>query len=212
MLKLLLEYSGGQDLDILNGSGDTVAHSAVLRQLPEQMRVMLEKNPKGLHRENAVGRTPAEMAYDAFISQMVAPPRDVAICHNYSRNNVATTLVEDSPQAFLDKKNKDKLSRKERVWEVVQDFMARYPDKRRLVSLNEANDVARRLGENYSWQRYYTKQTKTDVEAQELNDEEKEEEDKKEEVDYITTQYAFKKPQAWGRNEPEKCADCGNMH
>ena len=210
MLKLLLEYSRDQDLDVLNGSGDTVAHSAVLRQLPEQMRVMLEHNPKGLHRENAVGRTPAEMAYDAFISRKVAPPRDVSIWR--SHNNVATNLVESSPEAFLARKNRDKVSRQERVWEVVQDFMDRYPDKRRLVSLNEANDVARRLGENYSWQRYYTKQTQTDVEAQEIDEEEKKDEEDETETDYVTSQYALKRSQAWGRKAPEMCPDCGCMH
>ncbi|KAK8125105.1 uncharacterized protein PG998_000864 [Apiospora kogelbergensis] len=208
--RLAPEREPNQDLDVLNGSGDTVAHSAVLRQLPEQMRVMLEHNPKGLHRENAVGRTPAEMAYDAFISRKVAPPRDVSIWR--SHNNVATNLVESSPEAFLARKNRDKVSRQERVWEVVQDFMDRYPDKRRLVSLNEANDVARRLGENYSWQRYYTKQTQTDVEAQEIDEEEKKDEEDETETDYVTSQYALKRSQAWGRKAPEMCPDCGCMH
>lgn len=35
--------------------------------------------------------------------------------------------------------------------------MAQFPDqRRRLVSLNEANEVAKRLGESYAWQRYHT--------------------------------------------------------
>ncbi|KAK7951449.1 uncharacterized protein PG986_007177 [Apiospora aurea] len=202
ILKLLLEYSGGQDLDILNGSGDTVAHSAVLLQLPEQMRVMLEHSPKGLHRENAVGRTPAEMAYDAFIGCKAAPPRDIAANHHsfhyHKANDVATDLVRQTPQALLAKRNQPKVSRKERVWELVRDFTVRHPGKRRLVSLNEANDVARRLGENYSWQRYYTKQTATDAEEQERDEEEKEE-GAKEEVDFVTTQYVNRKSKAWGR-------------
>ncbi|KAK8049555.1 hypothetical protein PG994_011285 [Apiospora phragmitis] len=168
ILKTLLQYSGGHDLDILNGSGGTVAHSAVLLQLPEQMRVMLEQSPKGLHRENAVGRTPAEMAYDAFIGYKMSPPRDFAFNHHrfnfHNTNDVATNLASQTPQAFLVNRNQPKVSRKERVWEVVQGFMTRHPDKRRLVSLNEANDVARRLGENYSWQRYYTKRAATDSE------------------------------------------------
>ncbi|KAK7970708.1 hypothetical protein PG988_009781 [Apiospora saccharicola] len=165
ILKTLLEYSGGQDLDILNGSGDTVAHSAVLLQLPEQMRVMLEHSPKGLHRENAVGRTPAEMAYDLFLAYKVAPPRDIAFGHHrfsyHNGNDVADKLVKQSPEEFLAQSNQPKVLHKERVWEVVQDFMARFPGKRRLVSLNEANDVARRLGENYSWQRYNTRLRQT---------------------------------------------------
>lgn len=35
--------------------------------------------------------------------------------------------------------------------------MAQFPDqRRRLVSLNEANEVAKRLGESHAWQRYHT--------------------------------------------------------
>ncbi|KAK8027172.1 Ankyrin repeat protein [Apiospora marii] len=205
ILKTLLEYSGGQDLDILNGSGDTVAHSAVLLQLPEQMRVMLEHSPKGLYRENAVGRTPAEMAYDLFLAYKVAPPRDIAFKHHsFSHHNAkdgADKLVRQSPEAFLAQSKQPKVSRKERVWEVVQDFMARFPGKRRLVSLNEANDVARRLGENYSWQRYYTKQTATDAEEQERGEKEKKGEGNKEETDYVTVQYAARRSRAWGRDQ-----------
>ncbi|KAK8056279.1 hypothetical protein PG993_001506 [Apiospora rasikravindrae] len=216
ILKTLLEYSRGQDLDILNGSGDTVAHSAVLLHLPEQMRVMLEHSPKGLHRENAVGRTPAEMAYDAFIGCKVAPPRDIAAHHHsfhyYNANDVATDLVNQTPQVFLDKKNQPKVSRKERVWELVQDFIIRHPGKRRLVSLNEANDVARRLGENYSWQRYYTKQTATDAEQQERDAEQKEEV-AKEEVDYVTTQYVNRKRAMHSAaHQPEVCSHSGTIH
>lgn len=166
---------------------------------------MLEHSPKGLHRENAVDRTPAEIAYDLFLAYKVAPPRDIAFNHHsfsyHNANDVADKLVEQPPGAFLAQSNQPKFSRKERVWEIAQEFMARFPGKCRLVSLNEANYVARRLGENYSWQRYYTKQTATDADEQGRDEEEKEEQDNKEETDYVTTQYAACRTRAWGRDQ-----------
>lgn len=73
VLEVLLEFSGGHDLEVPSGSGDTCLHIAVMLQLPNHMKVMLLRNPGLLYRENAVGRTPAEVAYDQWLALMVSP-------------------------------------------------------------------------------------------------------------------------------------------
>jgi hypothetical protein len=200
ILELLLELSGGQDLDILNGSGETCLHSAVIRQLPEHMKVMLSLNPKLLYRENSVGRTPAEIAYDRFISLKLSRPRDI----NIGQQN-CTNLIHARPETFLAKSSSSgstgERSLKELVWEVAQEYLIQFPGKRRLVSLNEANDVARRLGENYSWQRYYSKTTASEEVG---NTEEQQDKPEPIESDFVTVQYSQKRGLAWQDEDPSR--------
>ncbi|KAJ2988752.1 hypothetical protein NUW58_g3814 [Xylaria curta] len=173
LLRLLLEFSKGEELEILNGSGDTVLHTAVVRLLSEQTKVLLEQNPKLLYRENTVGRTPGEIAYDVFTNSKVEGLDPIEINAN---KRFTKTLLERSPESFISAVQPKK-SRKDGIWAIVQEHLAKTEGKRRLVSLNEANDVARRLGESYSWQRYYTKKTtnpEDDADEEVKKEEEKE--------------------------------------
>ncbi|ETS87326.1 hypothetical protein PFICI_01154 [Pestalotiopsis fici W106-1] len=202
--KLLLKLSGGDDLGILNGSGDTVLHSAVAYQLPKHAQVILDHNPNLLYRENSVGRTPAEIAYDQVISMKVKPCPDISI--NFDRYNVNNSYVDRLPKIYKILSEPAIPTRKEQVWNLVQKYQADHPGKRRLVSLNEANDVARRLGENYSWQRYYSK-TKTSNQDNSNQDNEHEEDEEKEEEkesDFVSIQYSRKQSTAWSDEMPKK--------
>lgn len=155
LLSLLLEFSKGEELEILNGAGDTALHTAVVLSLPQQSKILLEQNPRLLYRENTVGRTPGEIAYDIFTNSKVEGLDPVEIDAN---KYFVKSLVEKSPELFVSDTPPSK-SRKDATWHVVQEHLEKSEGKRRLVSLNEANDVAKRLGESYSWQRYYTKKT-----------------------------------------------------
>lgn len=199
LLELLVEFSGGHDLGILNGSGDTILHSAVARQLPGHMKVLLDSDPKLLYRENSVGRTPAEIAHDMFISHKVAQPEEIVVDHNPYQNE--TSYAHKGPADFVDWKRtrgQRTHSRKEQVWELAQEYLGKFPARRRLVSLNEANDVAKRLGESYSWQRYYAKGWNRNQDGED-DDAEKPEEEEEEvkESDFVTVQYNNKKGLAW---------------
>ncbi|KAI0521370.1 ankyrin repeat protein [Xylaria bambusicola] len=191
LLRLLLEYSKGEELEILNGSGDTVLHTAVLRSSADQARVLLEQNPKLLFRENTVGRTPGEIAYDLYTNDKVKEPDSVAInVRSYDH------LVDQNPEEFLPKA-KDKKTNKEQTWEVVQEYLAKTEGKRRLVSLNEANDVARRLGEKYLWQRYYTKTTNQNNEDDDHDANDDAKKTKEPEPDFVNVNYKSERDQAW---------------
>lgn len=186
LLRLLLEFSKGEELEILNGSGDTVLHTAVLRSFADHARVILEQNPKLLYRENTVGRTPGEIAYDLYTNSKVAGLDSIEISIKPYKY-----LVEKNPEEFLPKAQHKKSSM-DATWDVVQEHLAKTEGKRRLVSLNEANDVARRLGERYSWQRYYTKRTTNQNNEDEANDDKN-----KTEVDFVTHNYNAERRRAW---------------
>ncbi|RYP25160.1 hypothetical protein DL765_000041 [Monosporascus sp. GIB2] len=203
LLSLLLEFSKGVELEILNGSGNTVLHSAVLLELPGHMSVILENNAQLLYRENTVGRTPAEIAYDCFIASKLSIG-DAAMSIGTRRSDRLANLVDKSPFSFAcDQPGKPERPRRELVWEVAAEYLAltEGSSKRRLVSLNEANDVAKRISESYTGQRYYQKGTTTSADADADDDEEekkkREEEEAAKEADFVTKQYNIRGIWAW---------------
>ncbi|KAL7628273.1 hypothetical protein AAE478_002472 [Parahypoxylon ruwenzoriense] len=196
ILSLLLEFSGGDELGILNGSGDTVLHTAVIRHLPGHAQVLLDQNPDLIYRENAVGRTPGEIAYDMFINSMVEGQD--AIRANNNNEAVVTEFKKMSPETFTpqhENSQKNEKKRKDRTWEVLEEYLAKGNGKRRLVSLNEANDVAKRLGEKYTSQRYY----RQDVVANEDQEEEQPKQEEKD-ADYVGIKYRGITHNAWDYN------------
>lgn len=229
IIKTLLEVSKGVELEILNSAGNTILHTAVLRQLPAQMAIIVEANPRLLFRENAVGRTPSEIAYDRYIHEKVSSVEPIE-----DHMSDVTKLSAEPPSYFLHKKlgnTKTDRSRKELSWEVCAKYLAKYQDgsKRRLVSLNEANDVAIRIGESYTGQRYFQKtpaQPDDNAAVDEDEDEEakkkREEEEAQKEGDLSTIKYNEVRYTAWltpedseqgGNNEkPMVCLDCGTEH
>ncbi|KAI1126228.1 ankyrin repeat protein [Nemania abortiva] len=199
LLSLLLEFSKGEELEILNGAGDTVLHTAVVRSLAQQTKILLKQNPMLLYRENTVGRTPGEIAYDIFINSKVEGLDPIEIDGN---NPFTKRLVEKDPESFVSDTPPSK-PRKDATWDIVQEHSAKFEGKRRLVSLNEANDVARRLGESYSWQRYYVRgAARTADDA----DEEANKEEAKE-TDFVASCYASQRWSAWRVEEDVRSWD-----
>jgi hypothetical protein len=146
VLKLLLKYSQGRELELLDGAGDTPLHTLVSGQRdPRIIRELLEFRPQLLYRENAVGRTPAEVANDRFMASKIVQPSNPTF---YNTHGVLA-LVNRSPEDFAKdaEKGKTKDSVTEQIWNLCSEYLGKYPGKRRLVSLYEANDVAKRLGE-----------------------------------------------------------------
>ncbi|KAI2783473.1 ankyrin [Daldinia loculata] len=204
VLRLLLEFSGGAELGILNGSGDTILHTAVLRHLAEHTQVLLNQSPSLAYRENAVGRTPSEIAYDLFINSKVESQESVEL--NRNADHIVAALKNGNHEMLgryrrrRDGARQDTIgkNRKEYTWRVLEAHLAKVDGKRRLVSLNEANDVAKRLGESYSWQRYYQKPTATDTERAEEEQQQQQQQPQEDKlVGFMATQYEAAKGRAW---------------
>lgn len=245
MLKLLLEYSKGEELEMLNGAGETCLHTAVMQNMLSIAQVLVEFKPKLLYRENAVGRTPAELAHDRLTEKRFSKPDRLWLD---KRVNIQT-LLNTKPEDFVAKntlKNKsleekqellasvglsgsysdeeiprimgsmgskeyqnhslDTKATKEVMWALCLEAMQIHPINRRLVSLNEANDVAKRLGEKYSASRYFSIQARGE-------DEDGEDEGETQEVlDFATRELTSRMGGAWSFFGDEKCSDCGEHH
>lgn len=158
-VSLILDFSKGADLDLVNGEGDTPLHAAVRYCADVVLRVMLACRPELLFRENASGRTPFELAEDAYLASEVFsdPPwihAGESMYYGSRRRRMgrldAKTLLSRKPETFVNEP-KDRRSAVEKVWLVCKEFREKVERecaggvKRKLVSLVEANEVAKRL-------------------------------------------------------------------
>lgn len=254
VLKLLLEYSQGSELHLLSAVGETPLHTIIMREQLATAKVLVDFQPKLLYRENAVGRTPAEVAHDLVSAQHLHKPSEIP---SNMRRFRAKSLVEDPPASFVKKnsdmspeeikkmteqlglsseytgfellqisqamglkKEKDSVSltsheKKDIIWDLCSTAMEKSPELRRLVSLNEANDVAKRLGETFTGSRYFTIQARAD--DHEDGEDNKEAEDS---GDFANRTFDGMRNSAWKVfTETEakeaglkKCDECDNYH
>lgn len=157
LLETILEFSKGEDLDLINGEGDTPVHAAVRYNRDALLRTMLTCRSELLFRENATGRTPFEVAEDAYLSKEVfndPPSLTPSMVSKYGRNphwyaygkSYANDILTREPESFLQAANKDTQIPVQKVWQVCKEFAATTTGtKRKLVKLVEANEVAKRL-------------------------------------------------------------------
>ena len=119
-------------------------------------------NPSLLHRENATGRTPLEMSQDIYVSSSVADAPNMSSHFNYyhgqhDSNSLFNKAARNfaPPKLVLDEEPEDwcRIDKK-RTYEICMEidnelrqegYEGEAKRKRRLVSLFEANEVAKRL-------------------------------------------------------------------
>lgn len=202
LLQLLLDYADGQGLDLLDSTGDTSLHNTVMREEIALTTALIDFKPALLYRENAVGRTPAEIAEDLLKAKPLSRPMQFRSHHNRSSQNHGQQMAsrdareykndmkkksstrnqpadksriealglsgdytiaelstiyqvlgldgDDNPPSHTHLQsfnNKNSPLAKRVIWDLCATAMRKHPSPRRLVSLNEANDVARRLGD-----------------------------------------------------------------
>jgi hypothetical protein len=154
-LTVLCEFgkdTGNEHLQLLDGSGDTPLHYAVKSNNWDCAQVILKYRPDLLYRENSVGRTPYELAEDAFTASCVGNEPSVS-------GNASYLTTSQSPRSFTeegkDSYQSSRVNRVEHMWTFIRDFAKQNPDagKRRLVSLLDANEVAKRLAGRHTQRR-----------------------------------------------------------
>lgn len=142
VLQVLLEHSKGADLEIMDGAGDYPLNYLVRTGRFETTRSVIEYKPSLLYTENAVGMTALDVADNGYLADRMDHPPQVA------HHSHTTSVVDRSPADFLPE-NKDRIpdtTAAARNWKLVHGAAAALgPGKRRLVSLFDANEVAKRL-------------------------------------------------------------------
>ncbi|CEJ58295.1 hypothetical protein PMG11_06958 [Penicillium brasilianum] len=131
-------------LELLDGAGNTPVHECVKRGLSQVLEMILDHRPDLLYRENATGSTPLDMAVDAWVNETTRTVPKVAFSTGHSPqlpqwHNLAGRRTE----WFI--KNKDWRTKAQMMVEVCQKRAQQSLQKRKLVSLFEANEVAKQL-------------------------------------------------------------------
>ncbi|KAI9367560.1 hypothetical protein BJX61DRAFT_551360 [Aspergillus egyptiacus] len=174
----LADATGQKHLELFDGSGNTPLHTAVNCLQLAALEAFLERRPDLLHRENAVGVTPAELAESRWVTKMTEDPPsdpDGTGFRSYRRVDVtARDIVQKDPQHFVGKPAANRatetdvhsLCRAKREESVGM--------KRKLVSLFDANEVAKRLAsnENAPWRSRHRRYRRHESDEDEDEDDE----------------------------------------
>jgi hypothetical protein len=121
--------------------------------LPSFTSHLISIRPDLLHRENATGRTPLEVASDMYLSDRVnnspsiANPNSNRYMWMYGDGGSGSCdITKAAPATFLPKKKHDDETRStKRTYEICVEAAKKSHATRKLVSLFEANEVAKRL-------------------------------------------------------------------
>lgn len=151
------ESAGQKHLELLDGSGNTPLHTTVNSQDQEALALFIERRPDLLYRENAVGTTPAELAENKWIANVTFnPPKAEQALHYKSTwqgfDLKECRLLDSSPRAFVETPKMRPTP--EDIHKLCCDKAGQVQNKKRkLVSLFDANEVARRLasGKGPDW-------------------------------------------------------------
>ena len=146
ILSVILEYGGAESLTMMDSSGQFPLHQAVKQSYTGLVRLMLEHDPALLSRENAMGQTPLELAESLYVRDCTQGNPDI-------RKDGYRKLVDRDAEEFVDSMKQDEKGDEEEkndiraTWKVCKECAVREPRSRKLVSVNEAREVARRLAE-----------------------------------------------------------------
>ncbi len=139
ILHILLEHSKGADLEIMDGAGDYPLNYLVRNDRFELTESVISYNPSLLYKENAMGLTPLEIVDNAYLRDRMDRAPSIAQGHS-------SAVIERSATEFLPKnKTRDRESNAIWNWTIVHEAGSLNPGKRQLVSLFDANEVAKRL-------------------------------------------------------------------
>ncbi|KAL2161459.1 hypothetical protein VTH06DRAFT_8021 [Thermothelomyces fergusii] len=165
IIKTLIDLSpqdARQAFRMLSGSGDTPLHMLLLKGAdPAIVRAVVDFDPGLLYVENAVGRTPAEVAHDCYLAEFVKNSR--AWPHNEPDRWALWLAAASPPELALPKKACDGRREHEaatnvaRNWRFCAAVLARTGcprPARTLVTLDSANLVAKRLARQQVHDRY----------------------------------------------------------
>ncbi|KAL9616457.1 MAG: hypothetical protein Q9160_008673 [Pyrenula sp. 1 TL-2023] len=162
VLSMILSYSKGVDLTVMDGAGDYPLHVTVRRGQRDLAKIILDWKPELLYWENATGMTPFDILQkDLLKTSFSGVPRLPAYPHTVSVLNWTPyqfmqdkireeKRTKDVDGEIFDEKGEYRTS-DERMERLFHKYMRVHPGaKRKLVSLHDANEVAKRLAR---WQK-----------------------------------------------------------
>ncbi|KAI4277467.1 MAG: hypothetical protein LQ337_001740 [Flavoplaca oasis] len=153
---ILQEYGGAEALTTMDGSGQFPLHVAVKSSYVAMVKLMLEHDPALLARENAMGQTPLELAHSMYV-------RECAKGNPNIRPSTYTALDQRKTEEFAPESRKEEQGERTtddiddddedwnnditKTWKICKTYADKEPRERKLISVNEAREVAKRLAD-----------------------------------------------------------------
>ena len=173
VLDAILDYSGGEDLIMMDGSGQFPLHLAVKTRASNIVARMLAHDPALLWRENAMGQTPLELAESLYIRHCTSGNPDIGHARKKTQDLKPEDFLPKTDISTQDENADSDIDDVVHTWRICQASAAAHPGMRKLISVSEAREVAKRLTEQ-------TKREKAPEASEEEDDDGKE---KKEELE-----------------------------
>lgn len=150
---ILLDFGGEEALTMMDGSGQFPLHQAVKASHTAMVKLIVEHDPALLFRENAMGQTPLELAHSMYVRFCTRGNPNI-------RHSGFKALARRDPEDFVEKKkngdgmedeggwpNENWTGAMTHTWTVCKRVAEKEARGRKLVSVNEAREVAKRLAE-----------------------------------------------------------------
>lgn len=153
-LRLILGFSEGKDLEKMNGAGDYPLHIAVRRGDMDLVKFLVSYRPSLLYRENATGMTPVEVASTTFLRSHIDSPPELSGRDHFSIKDrpAKSFLIKSEDDVEIDDDMDDEeekygqvINMGRRMYHLINALVTKFPGTRKLVSLHDANEVAKRL-------------------------------------------------------------------
>ncbi|KIW62826.1 hypothetical protein PV04_10956 [Phialophora macrospora] len=151
-LSLLLSLSGGKDLEKMDGAGDYPLHNIVRRGHRELVRFIVEFRPGLLYWENATGMTVSDVVTTSFLRYQIDHPPEIKHSEKRHIEDRPASDFAENPRSSNDEthgededEDANGRSNEWRMHRLINSLVAKYPAKRKLVALHDANEVAKRL-------------------------------------------------------------------
>ncbi|KAL8636398.1 MAG: hypothetical protein Q9226_009261, partial [Calogaya cf. arnoldii] len=141
---ILQEFGGAEALTMMDGSGQFPLHVAVKSSYVAMVKLMLEHDPALLETENAMGQTPLELAHSMYVRECAKGNPDI---RHQGYIPIDQRKTEDFKPKEDEEDDEDRNKDITRTWEICKAFAAREPRKRKLVSVNQAREVSKRLAD-----------------------------------------------------------------
>lgn len=146
-LQIILSFSGGKDLQKMDGAGDYPLHNVVKMGHRKLVEFIVEYRPGLLYWENATGMTVSDVVTTSYLrNQIDHPPQLIRTSERSIKDQPAGDFTKNG-EGVKESENDDTANRSDlwRMNRLITSLMAKYPAKRKLVGLQDANEVAKRL-------------------------------------------------------------------
>ncbi|KAL2364431.1 hypothetical protein RJZ56_002689 [Blastomyces dermatitidis] len=167
-LKAILDITGGKELYVLNEQGNYPIHDVTKEGKIEFVQALLERDPCMAVLENATGTTPLEVAENKLISYLIPAysniEKKISSCADiqFDSNRIVSELYRDlfnrwqrypyefgPSEIYRSKGDKPIISMEDctegKIVQLLRNAAAKQGKKRILVSLQDANELVRRL-------------------------------------------------------------------